>query len=147
MLFRSGSIKLDVTFGPETNYRMESIRFEVVPFKIAYHAIFGRPAFAKFMARPCYIYSKLKMSGPNGTITINDNFKKAKECERGNAAFAEAVLHAEELAEMKKEAGTSQLPEAAAPAKPKNTFKASVETKRMDLVKGDSSKQVTYGPA
>ena len=39
-----GSIKLDVTFGPETNYRMESIRFEVVPFKSAYHAIFERPA-------------------------------------------------------------------------------------------------------
>ena len=95
-----GSIKLDVTFGPETNYRMESIRFEVVPFKSAYHAIFGRPSFAKFMARPCYIYSKLKMPGPNGTITINGNFKKAKECERGNAAFAEAVLHAEELADM-----------------------------------------------
>ena len=45
-----GSIKLDVTFRPETNYRMESIRFEVVPFKSAYHAIFG-PAFAKFMVR------------------------------------------------------------------------------------------------
>ena len=97
------------------------------------------------MARPSYIYNKLKMPRPNGTITINGNFKKAKECERGNAAFAEAVLHAEELAEMKKEAGMSQLPEAAAPAKPKNTFKASVETKQMDLVKGDSSKQVTIG--
>ena len=124
---------------------MESIRFEVVPFKSAYHAIFGCPALAKFMARPCYMYSKLKMPGPNGTITINGNFKKAKECERGNVAFAEAILHAEELAEMKKEAITSQLPEAAAPAKPKNTFKASVETKQMDLVKGDSSKQVTIG--
>ena len=82
---------------------MESIRFEVVPFKSAYHAIFGRPAFAKFMARPCYIYSKLKMLGPNGTITINGNFKKAKECERGNAAFVEAILHAEELADMRKD--------------------------------------------
>ena len=108
---------------------MESIRFEVVPFKSAYHAIFGRPAFAKFMARPCYIYSKLKMPGPNGTITINGNFKKAKECKRDNAAFAEAVLHAEELAEMKKEASTSQLPVAADPAKTKKAFKASMETK------------------
>ena len=85
------------------------------------------------------------MPRPNGTITINGNFTKAKECERGNAAFAEAVLHADELADMRKDAGTSQLPEAAAPADPKNTFKASVETKQMDLVKGDSSKQVTIG--
>ena len=86
---------------------MESIRFEVVPFKNAYHAIFGCPAFAKFMAKPCYIYNKLKMPGSNGTITINGNFKKAKECERGNAAYAEAVLHADELADMRKDAGTS----------------------------------------
>ena len=50
-----GSIKLEVTLRTETNYRTENIRFEVVPFKSAYHAIFGRPAFAKFMARPCYI--------------------------------------------------------------------------------------------
>ena len=63
----------------------------------------------------------------------------------GNAAFAEAVLHAEELADMKKEASTSQLLEAAESAKPKNTFKASLETKQMDLVKGDNSKQVTIG--
>ena len=77
------------------------------------------------------------MPGPNGTITINGNFKKAKECEHGNAAFVEAVLHAKELADMKREADTSQLPEVADPAKPKNAFKASVETKQMDLVKGD----------
>jgi hypothetical protein len=140
-----GSIRLEVTFGPETNYRSEYLRFEVVPFKSAYHAIFGRPAFAKFMARPCYIYSKLKMPGPNGTITISGNFKKAKECERGNAAFAEAVLHAEELAMLKKELDTSQLPEHVKTAEQKNTFKASEDTKKADLVPGDSSKQVTIG--
>ena len=87
------------------------------------------------------------MPRPNGTITINGIFKKAKECERGNAAFAEAVLHAEELADMRKAASTSQLPEAAAPAKTKKAFKASVETKQVDLVNDDSSKQVTIGSA
>ena len=140
-----GSIKLEVTFGPEENYRMEHLRFEVVPFKSAYHAIFGRPAFAKFMARPCYVYSKLKLPGPNGTITVNGNFKKAKECERGNAAFAEAVLHAEELAMLKKETDTSHPPEKVQTAEPKKTFKASEETKKEDLVPGDNSKQVTIG--
>jgi hypothetical protein len=29
----------------------------VVPFKITYHVIFGRPAFHSFHARPCYIYN------------------------------------------------------------------------------------------
>ena len=97
------------------------------------------------MARPCYIYSKLKMPGPNGTITVNGNFKKAKECERGNAAFAEAVLHAQELAMLKKETDTSRLPEKVQTAEPKQSFKASDDTKKVDLVKGDSSKQVTIG--
>ena len=140
-----GSIKLGVTFGPETNYRSEFLRFEVVPFKSAYHAIFGRPGFAKFMARPCYIYSKLKLLGPNGIITVDGNFKKAKECERGNAAFAEAVLHAEELAAMRKEVDASELPEHAKTAEPKKTFKASEDTKKVDLEEGDSSKQITIG--
>ena len=98
---------------------MESIQFEVVLFKSAYHAIFGRPAFAKFMARPCYIYSKLKMPGPDGAITINSNFKKEKECERGNTAFTEAVLHADELADRKStrlnssHSGESRMPSSA----------------------------------
>ena len=83
------------------------------------------------MARPCYIYNKLKMPGPNGTITVNSNFKKAKECERGNAAFAEAVLHAEELAMLKKEVNTSQLPDNVKTAKPKQSFKASKDTKKV----------------
>ena len=79
-----GMIVLKVTFGDETNFRTEDIAFEVVPFKSSYHAIFGRPAFARFMARPCYIYSKLKIPGPNGVITVHGDYKKAKECEAGN---------------------------------------------------------------
>ena len=76
-----GKITPQVTFGDADNYRTEDVSFEVVPFKSAYHAIFGRPAFARFMARPCYIYSKLKMPGPNGIIMIKGDFRKAKECE------------------------------------------------------------------
>ena len=33
--------RLKVTFGPKENYRSEFLRFEVFPFKNAYHAIFG----------------------------------------------------------------------------------------------------------
>ena len=61
------------------------------------------------------------------------------------SAATQPSRHAEELADMKKEASTSQLPEVVDPTKPKNAFKASMETKQMDLVKGDSSKQVTIG--
>ena len=89
-----GSITLDVAFGDENNYRREPLTFEVVPFKSAYHAILGRPAFAAFHARSCYIYGKLKMPGPNGIITVNCDFDKVDACEQGEAAFAESVLGA-----------------------------------------------------
>src|SRR4051812_28994396 len=40
-----GEITLDVTFGTRDNYQTEPLSFEVVPFKSAYHAIFGHPAY------------------------------------------------------------------------------------------------------
>src|SRR4051812_45038456 len=36
-----GEITLDVTFGTRDNYWTKPLSFEVVPFKISYHAIFG----------------------------------------------------------------------------------------------------------
>ena len=46
-----------------------------------YHAILGRPAFARFMAVPHYAYILLKMPGPNGTITVRGDFKKSDNCD------------------------------------------------------------------
>ena len=62
---------MDVVFDSKDNYRKEKCTFEVVDFDSPFHALFGRPAYAKFMARPCYIYSKLKIPGPKGVITIS----------------------------------------------------------------------------
>jgi hypothetical protein len=76
-----GSITLKVTFSNEKNFLKDPITFEVVPFKSTYHAIFGRPTFHSFHAKPCYIYIQLKMIGLKGVITIYGSFKKAKECE------------------------------------------------------------------
>ena len=45
-----GQIDLPVTFGNPTNYRMETLTFKVVGFHGTYHAILGRPCYAKFMA-------------------------------------------------------------------------------------------------
>ena len=50
-----GKIYLEVGFGTVENFRSEIIPFEVVDLKSPYHALFGRPAYFKFMARPCYI--------------------------------------------------------------------------------------------
>src|SRR4051812_44425144 len=56
-----GEISLDVTFGTRDNYRIDPLSFEVVPFKSAYHAIFGPTAYRALMVRPCYIYNMIKL--------------------------------------------------------------------------------------
>jgi hypothetical protein len=50
------SMVLPVTFGTKDNYHTEYIKFEVVDFNSSYHAILGRPAVAKFMVVPHYVY-------------------------------------------------------------------------------------------
>ena len=69
-----GQIDLSVTFGNRANFRSEVLTIEVADFLGSYHAILGRPCYAKFMAIPNYTYLKLKMSGPNGVITMSSAF-------------------------------------------------------------------------
>ena len=61
------------------------------------------------MATSNYIYNKLKMPGPNGIITVCGSFRKAQECEMGEAAFAESVLYGEELQEFHNEADATEM--------------------------------------
>ena len=72
-----GQVNLPITFGGPSNYRTETLTFEVIEFHGTYHAILGRPCYAKFMAVPNYIYLKLKMSEPCGVITIGTSFQRA----------------------------------------------------------------------
>ena len=51
-----GKIALEVAFGDDHDSRSETLTFEVVKIQSPYHALFGRPAYAKFMARPYYVY-------------------------------------------------------------------------------------------
>ena len=69
------------------------LTFEVVGFRGAYHAILGRPCYAKFMAILNYTYLKLKMPGLRGVITVGSLFEHAYECD------VECVEHAEAQAE------------------------------------------------
>jgi hypothetical protein len=74
---------LNVVFGKPDNFRKERIEFEVVNWESQYHAILGRPAYAKFMVVPHYGYLKLKMPGNNGTnITIHGSFSHSNNCDR-----------------------------------------------------------------
>ena len=139
-----GKIELEVAFGDENNYRVEKLTFEVVKIRSPYHAIFGRPAYAKFMARPCYVYLQLKMPGHNGTITVHGSRKVALECEEGNAAYAESVCATEELKFYKDNVDPTDMTSLKKPTtenEPAMKFKSADETKLVDFVPGDSSQQ------
>jgi hypothetical protein len=67
-------IDLPITFGDKSNFRTETLTFEVVGFHGTYHTILGHPCYSKFMAVPNYTYLKLKMLGPHGVITVGTSF-------------------------------------------------------------------------
>src|SRR4051812_9444472 len=77
-----GTIELEVVFGTRRNFARQTLEFEVLDWWSQYHAILGRPAFAKFMAVPHYAYLKLKMSGSAGVITVHGSFIKSDQCDR-----------------------------------------------------------------
>jgi hypothetical protein len=76
-----GRIDLSVTFRTSANFRTETLTFEVVRFQGTYHAILGRPCYAKFMVIPNYTYLKLKMPGPAGTIIVGTILCHVYGCE------------------------------------------------------------------
>jgi hypothetical protein len=92
-----GQLDLPVCFGTPSNFRKETLTFEVVGFRGTYHAVLGRPCYAKFMAVPNYTYLKLKMSGPNGVITIGSTYQHAYECNVECVEYAEALAEFEAL--------------------------------------------------
>jgi hypothetical protein len=95
-----GKLSLDVVFGHESNFRKEKLDFEVVDWQSQYHAILGRPAFARFMAVPHYAYLKLKMPGPRGVITVNGSFIRSDRCDREFHKISETFGATAELAEI-----------------------------------------------
>jgi hypothetical protein len=92
-----GRLDLPVCFGTPSNFRRETLTFEVVGFRGTYHAVLGRPCYAKFMAIPNYTYLKLKMSGPNGVITVGPTYRHAYECDVECVEYAEALAESEAL--------------------------------------------------
>ena len=62
----------------------------MVDWKSQYHAILGRPAFARFMAVPHYAYLKLKMPGPHEVITIRGSFVRSDRCDKEFHKISEA---------------------------------------------------------
>ncbi|XP_066311274.1 uncharacterized protein [Miscanthus floridulus] len=84
-------------FGGPSACLTEVLTFEVVGFKGTYHAIPGQPCYAKFMVVPNYTYLKLKMSGPNGVITVESMYEHAYDCDVECIEYTEALMEAETL--------------------------------------------------
>jgi hypothetical protein len=64
---------------------------------MAYNAFLERPALTKFMVIPHYAYLVLKMSSPNGVISIKGDIKKAYDCNGESCEMADAQVASIEL--------------------------------------------------
>jgi hypothetical protein len=91
-----GRVWMEVLFGKKGNSHRGPIWFEVVDISSPYHAQLGRPALAKFMVVPHYVYLKMKLLGPRGVITVSGCFKKSLACAKASSELAEALVIAEE---------------------------------------------------
>jgi hypothetical protein len=92
-----GQLDLPVCFGTPSNFHRETLTFEVVRFRGTYHAVLGRPCYAKFMVVPNYTYLKLKMSDPNEVITVGSTYRHAYECDMECMEYLEALVESEAL--------------------------------------------------
>jgi hypothetical protein len=86
-----GQITLAVQFSTADHFRIDYVNFIVVDFEGTYHAILGRPALAKFMAIPHYVYLILKMPTEKGVLSLRGNVLIAYNCEKEGYATAEAL--------------------------------------------------------
>ena len=98
-----GQINLPITFGDLTNYRTETLTFEVVRFHRTYHAILGHPCYAKFIVIPNYTNLKLNMPGPCRVITIGTSFQHTFECEVECCEHATTIVASKELMTIREE--------------------------------------------
>ena len=132
-----------MTFGNRANFRLEVITFEVVDFPGSYHAILGRPCYAKFMAIPNYAYLKLKMPGLNGVITMSSAFSHTFMCDREHFELATTVINSSELPWL----GESSTLAVLDCNKPKSSmdFPPLKETKAVGIDPNDPTKTVRIG--
>ena len=141
-----GEITLPVQFGTASNYRVEHINFYVVDFKTTYHAILGRPALAKFMAKPHYAYLVLKMPSPVGVLALQANLSVAYAYETESLTLTEATDLFIQMASVVTDAKTVPVDDLENPSlEPPRASAKSKETKEASLGLDNPSKTVKIG--
>ena len=141
-----GQITLLVQFGTADHFRVEFISFIVADFEGTYHAILGRPALAKFMAVPHYVYLMLKMPTQHGVLSLRGNVLVAYNCERDSFNAVEAFELSARMEETLTDAKMIPPEEVEIPRnEPKRKAAKSGEHKEVELVPGDKSKTALIG--
>jgi hypothetical protein len=102
----------------------------MVGFRGTYHAILGRPCYAKFMAVPNYTYVKMKMPGPKGVITVGSSIEHAFDCDVECMEQAEALVLDQALVANLEKLVNKDLDSA---AKHAYNFEAAEQTKEVPL--------------
>jgi hypothetical protein len=144
-----GTVVLPVTFGTRENYHTEFIKFEIANFESSYHAILDRPALAKFMVIPHYVYLLLKMPGQSGVLTLRDDLKKSYDCNQEAIQYASTTRVLDASGEVL--AAAQQLSQARLEIPSRKASKSSIQSigdvalKSIQLQEGDSSKTAVIG--
>jgi hypothetical protein len=145
MAFPIGKVTLPITFHTPENYRIERISFEVINFRSLYHSVLSLHAFAKFMAAPHYTYKKMKMPGHAESSPFAATWKwpwSARIPYGANIANVIITDECNNTAELAKYPTDNNDPTIL--EKPTDlhssspTFQASTDTRRVNLVDGDS---------
>jgi hypothetical protein len=134
-----GKIELDVCFGNSSNYHREMLEYEVMDWPLQYHAILGRPTFAKFMAVPHYAYLTLKIPGPKGTITVQGSFEVSNTCDKEFNRIAQTFGMTAEYARLKGETDHNVLLDVGRPL-PDQAFVATQDSKKIQVHPKDPNK-------
>jgi hypothetical protein len=131
----------------EENFRTEYLTFEVADFLSSYHAIFRRPMLAKFMAIPHHIYLIMKMSVPNGILSVLRDIMVSYNCEsatvelsKDSAIKATAMVMVAQAAKI--DQTTLQVPEQ---KRTSTTLDPSPDVKNVSLGLPDASKEIVIG--
>jgi hypothetical protein len=106
-----GKIELGVCFGDSGNFQREKLEFEVMDWPSQYHAILGRPTFARFMAVSHYSYLTFKIPGPKGVITVKGSFEVSNTCDKKFNIMAQTFGMTTEYARLKVETDHNLLPD------------------------------------
>jgi hypothetical protein len=131
---------LSISFRDASNYRTETLTFEVVNFSGPYHVILGRPCYVKFVAIHSYTYLKLNIPGPAEIITMEAKAQRALDCEQASIELATTTVATAELKELCLNPQPS-LVNLATPSK-SGTFKAVEDAKAIQIDAEDPAKIV-----